>query len=214
MIRALSTHRPSRGFTGEAIEHARRRYENTDETQHSIAADLGVHSKTLNRLARQQGWKLRKDRPPRDLPAALRLDLAATQALGETATDARSDQTIAGEPVKAPMAPTLALRLEQALEKELRKVESLRSQFGNPAHRSIEAERIARTLATLTETLFKVRRLRDQGPIAAGSDDDMPRDTDGFRRGLALRIDTFVRSRADGSVFGANEPSGATPAQS
>lgn len=70
--------RPTRGFTPEAIAHTKHRYEDTDEPQDCIAADLGVHAKTLDRLAKREG-KLRKDRAPRDLPEALRLEMAARE---------------------------------------------------------------------------------------------------------------------------------------
>jgi hypothetical protein len=189
--------RPKREYTAEWLAHARFRYEETDEAQDSIAADLGVHRMTLDSLAKKHGWALRKDRPPRDLPQALKLEIEATKAKPDAGS---------------PDAPSVADRLEAAVEKELRKVESLRSQFGKRAHRSIEAERIARTLATLTETLFKVRRLREPGNTAS-NDDDLPADADGFRINLAQRIEIFVRSRADGSVSGGGEPVGAEPAQ-
>jgi hypothetical protein len=201
MSQAPFAQRTARGFTPEAIEHARQRYEDTDETQASIAADFGVHSKTLRTLAHKQGWKLRKNRPPRDLPQAIRLNLLADQAVGSAAIgEASPDPMLALVPGEAAMSPNIAARLEQAVEKELRKVEALRNEFGNPAHRSIEAERTARTLATLTETLFKVRRLREPGQMGAIADDDMPGDLDGFRRALAERMDAFVRSRADGEL--------------
>jgi transposase-like protein len=192
--------RPARGFTPEAIEHARQRYEETDETLASIAADFGVHSKTLRTLAHKQGWKLRKDRPPRDLPEAIRLNLLADQAVGAAASEASPDPAMVPAPGEMAASLNIAARLEQALEKDLRKVEALRNAFGNPAHRSIEAERTARTLATLTETLFKVRRLREPGQTGAIADDDMPADLDGFRHALAQRMDAFVRSRADGDL--------------
>ncbi|WP_441276943.1 hypothetical protein AB7783_04310 [Tardiphaga sp. 172_B4_N1_3] len=202
--------RPARGFSPEAIEHMRQRYEDTDETQASIAADFGIHSKTLRTLAREQGWKLRKDRPPRDLPEAIRLNLLADQAVGAAASEASPDPAMVPTPDEAAVSPNIAARLEQAVEKELRKVEALRNEFGNPAHRSIEAERTARTLATLTETLFKVRRLREPGQAGAIADDDMPADLDGFRCTLAQRMEAFVRSRADGELPAEAEPADAT----
>jgi hypothetical protein len=201
MSQAPFAQRPARGFTLEAIENMRQRYEDTDETQASIAADFGIHSKTLRTLAREQGWKLRKNRPPRDLPEAIRLNLLADQAVGAAASEASSDPpAMMPAAEEAALSPNIAARLEQAVEKELRKVEALRNEFGNPAHRSIEAERTARTLATLTETLFKVRRLREPGQTGAIADDDMPADLDGFRRALAQRMEAFVRSRADGDL--------------
>ena len=77
--------KPSRGYAPELLTLARQRYEDTDETQDSIAADLGVDRRTLSRIAERECWKLRKDRPPRDLPVALRLETEAAQALGEVA---------------------------------------------------------------------------------------------------------------------------------
>jgi hypothetical protein len=191
--------RPQREYTAEWLAHARFRYEETDEPQNSLAADLGVHRMTLDGLAKKHGWALRKDRPPRDLPPAVKLDMEATKAKPDAGS---------------PDAPSVAERLEAAVEKELRKVESRRGEFGRPARRSIEAERIARTLATLTETLFKVRRLRETGNLAGNDDDDLPADADGFRINLAHRIEVFVRSRADASVSHGSESPVGDPAQS
>lgn len=190
--------RNTRGFTPEAIEHARQRYECTDETQGSIALDFGVSRKTLDRLAKQQGWKLRKDRAARDLPLSLKLGLEADR------------QVRIGDGAAINEKASLADRLEQAVEKELRKVESLRGQFGAPSQRSIEAERIARTLATLTDTLFKVRRLRSPSNETSTSHDDLPADADAFRDALAQRMETFVRSRADAEL--SQEPESPEPA--
>ncbi|MEA2876056.1 MAG: hypothetical protein QOF14_1252, partial [Hyphomicrobiales bacterium] len=73
--------RPHRGFTREAIANIGHRYQNTDEPQSSIAADYGVHRKTIETLAKAEGWVMRKDRAPRDLPPDLRLDIEAEQAV-------------------------------------------------------------------------------------------------------------------------------------
>jgi len=64
---------------------------------------------------------------------------------------------------------------------------------------AIEAERMARTIATLTETLHRLQPMRcgtpenktDGDPL----DDDMPDDIDEFRINLARRIEAFVASR-------------------
>jgi hypothetical protein len=171
---------------------------------HSIAADFGVHRRTLDKLLKHWGWKLRKYRPPRDLPPALRLHVEADRAI-ESEMEADLGQT------KLPPKETggrsaaelsVAERLERAVEKELATVEITRAQLGSLSQRSADAERTARTLQTLTETLFKVRRLRAPEPQFTSCDDydDMPGDIDEFRRTLALRIETFVRSRTDGFV--------------
>lgn len=206
-----STH----GFSPEALEDIRRRYVETDETQTSIGLDHGRSRKTIENLAKDQGWPLRKDRPPRGLPPALKLYKEATEALAQQASpDAPKADSENAAPDEAPVPGSVVARLEAAVEKELRKVESLRGEFGRPEQRSIEAERIARTLATLTETLFKVRRLHEPGNIGGSNDDDLPGDVDGFRLELARRIEAFVRSRTDAGVSEGNRPADGEPAAS
>src|SRR4051812_13802724 len=204
---------PAYGLTPEALEYARQRYENTDDWMSVIAADLHKSRATMYKIARANGWQLRKDRPPQGLPQALKLDIEASYAVDNKAPEPPD----AGDRSASPDAPSdpvsMAARLEAALENELRKVESLRGEFGPRGKRSAEAERVARTLATLTETLFKVRRLRQPGGLQA-TDDDLPSDPDGFRLALAHRIDVFVRSRTDRSVPATSEPADSEPGAS
>jgi hypothetical protein len=158
-----------------------------------IAADFDVHRRTIRRLAEHQGWPLRRDRPPRGLPATMQLDLAAADTLkAASGLAARAAET--GD--AAAEAPTLALRLEQAVERELAKVERLKEETGSETSSSRAAERIARTLSALTQTLFKVRALREPQSAAAHEPEDMPADIDAFREALARRIEAFVTSRA------------------
>jgi len=72
------------GYTPELIADGRRRYEQTDETITSIAADFGVHKTTLQRLANRAGW-VRHAPPPRDLPAAAKLAAQAEALQGQGA---------------------------------------------------------------------------------------------------------------------------------
>jgi len=89
-------------------------------------------------------------------------------------------------------------RLEAAVLKELSTVETMRASLGAEPLRPMDAERTARTLSTLTETLAKLRRLRLAQPQAGSDhDDDIP-DIDEFRRDLARRINLFVASRTGG----------------
>jgi hypothetical protein len=206
-------HDPAYGLSAEALEYARQRYEETDDSQNSIALDVGKSRGTLDRIAKAQGWKLRKDQPPRGLSEALKLHIEATEAEEGKASEAPKADNVAG-PDTAPVTGSVASRLEAALERELRKVENLRADLGRPAQRTIQSDRIARTLATLTETLFKVRRLREPGNISGSNDDDLPSDADGFRLALAHRIEAFVRSRADAGVSERSEPADGEPAAS
>jgi hypothetical protein len=192
--------RSTRGYTPEALANARWRYEETNEPQASIALDLGIDRRSLHGVAQKHGWRLRKDRPPRDLPPALKIDNDAAAVLADpTSPDAVTPESGSASSA-APVSASVVERLEAAVEKELRKVESLRGELGRPEQRTIQSERIARTLATLTETLFKVRRLRQLGNSSGSNDDDLPSDADGFRLALAHRIDVFVRSRTDAGV--------------
>ena len=203
---------PAYGLSAEALEYARQRYEKTDQPVRTIADDVGISRDKLYKIARAERWQLRKDRPPRGLSEALKLDIEATDAVeNKTSEAARADDC--GANAGIPPAPdSIAARLEAAVEKQLRKVESLRGGSSQRGKRSAEAERVARTLATLTETLFKVRRLRQPGGSQATDDDDLPSDADGFRLALAHRIEAFVRSRTDGSVSDAGERGNGGPA--
>lgn len=70
-------------YTDEALADARRRYEQTEESLDSIAAGLGTSARSLQRIARPEGW-VRYERPPRDATPAARL-LMETRALEECA---------------------------------------------------------------------------------------------------------------------------------
>jgi hypothetical protein len=91
---------------------------------------------------------------------------------------------------------TTILRLRRAVLEELRAVEAMRAKLKrNPA----DAERTARTLSRLTETLQKLQRLQCTLPeTELKDDDDMPADIDEFRDELARRINAFVDSRTGG----------------
>lgn len=109
-------------------------------------------------------------------------------------------------------ALSLARRLERAVETQLRKVENLREDTTLGGHRAVEAERIARTLAALTQTLFKVRQLRDPERALSAADDEMPADADGFRLELARRIETFVGGGTDRALPAPGQPAQPGPA--
>jgi hypothetical protein len=104
-----------------------------------------------------------------------------------------------------PALPSAIERIEKLVERELAAEEAVRSQLGSLARVPADAERCARTLATLTQTLHALTRLRGGVAPDSGShdDDDMPKDIDEFRRELARRMREFVRSRTGGRVCGA-----------
>ena len=102
----------------------------------------------------------------------------------------------------------LVARLRRAVLNELAVVESLRERLKNEPQGPVAAERTARTLSTLTDTLQKPQRLQCAVP-ANGPDHDMPADIDAFRDELARQIEEFVESRsdtADGERAKSSEP--------
>ena len=102
------------------------------------------------------------------------------------------------EPTAPSSHDTTIERLEAAVLKELAIVETMRADLGNEPQRPIDAERTARTLSVLTETVAKLRRLRMAGqPQQDQTYDDMPADIDEFRNELARRIDALVASEPD-----------------
>jgi hypothetical protein len=221
-------------YTPELLANMRYRYEETDETITSIAADFGVPRTTFRRLANDNGW-VRRRSLARDLSPAAKL-LAQAQKLKkeDRKNDARDDAEGITDlsPVEAaklepePLNSTDAagaeedsgqalppfgdsiLRLHAAVLEELAAVEGMRARLKREPQKPTDAERTARTLSTLTETLQKLRRLQSelQGN-ETDNDDDMPADIDEFRGELARRIREFVASRtARGDAAGPAAP--------
>ena len=218
--------RPSRSYTPEALADIRHRYEDTDEPQWSIAADYGIHRRTLSKLAHDQGWKLRTERPPRDVPPDLRAlidaGLAAPAQPGTARSqDERSDIRDEGSRISRSScglqpeaaAPDdnnndppdtavpdieVARRLERYVAQQLDALDTTKAQLG-PLHSAADGERIARSLARLTDTLIKARKMCAPATSTAGIDDDdhYPRDIDAFRNALAARIEALGRSWTD-----------------
>ena len=116
-----------------------------------------------------------------------------------------------------PDLPAIANRLEAAVEKELAAVEAMRAALGAEPSEPANAERTARTLERLTETLSKVRRLRISADAPAADMTltiDTPRDIDEFRHALAIRIETFARSWPRRGVSQTGAADGPDPSQS
>jgi hypothetical protein len=181
------------------LDNLRRRYEDTDEPVVELAVDAGMLPSSLIRKAKKLGWRLRKDRPPRDLPPALKAKMDADAAVAAKV----AAMNIAEPASEAAKGEPVADRLARTIERELRAVEIMRATLGPEPQPAADAARIARTLAILTETLFKVRRLRagdalPEARVGQGVDDgEWPDDIDRFRDALARRIEIFVRSRAE-----------------
>jgi hypothetical protein len=201
-----------------AIKHA---YEETDRPVDLIATDFDVSSRNIQRLVVTEKWNSRRVRKhkPRDVPVALEL-LAQAQALAQSChsreggnpviAEAKSEaQGLLGPRLRGDdtgersetevLAPPLSTA--DLLEARVRQEIEALGDGGGARHgfRIADAERRARTLATLTQTLHALQRLRDgtEPGAEAHYDDDMPVDMDAFRLDLARRIDAFMKSRPE-----------------
>jgi hypothetical protein len=214
---AKKTGRRRTYFTGEFLAEAKRRVEQTSQSTTAIAGNFGMCHSVLARLIEREGW-MRPESSGRRRGLSPVMRLAAT--VDEMATAPHPNPLpserastpvfdgLCGErehtafvaPASSPLPDLSAIdRLEAAVLKELSVVERMRASLRTEPLRPIDAERTARTLSVLTETLAKLRRLRLGGAPQSGSidDDDMPADIDAFRLDLARRIEAFVASRSD-----------------
>jgi CRP-like cAMP-binding protein len=89
--------------------------------------------------------------------------------------------------------PLLIERVTRAIERELSLIEVIVGGSHLKLHQRTEAERRARTLASLARTLGEVTRLRaGQQKVKPANDDAVPRDLDEFRRTLSRRLEQLV----------------------
>lgn len=127
-------------------------------------------------------WELAAERVPR-------ADVA------EPVPSARVKRSATERTDDPPPAIGIALveRVTRAVERELSQIEVIVGGHHVKSGQRTEAERRARTLASLARTLTEVRRLRaDEEKLKPRDDDARPRNTPEFRLELARRLDRLV----------------------
>jgi len=200
-------------YSPELLAALRYRYEQTGQPMNALAADFGIGVTTLQNLARKNGWTPRSQRM-RECPPVMLLQPEAdaaslpppaaivSQEMTPTTTlplsREGSEGALSGEDSALPSAPTTsnlsaAERIEALVVKELEAEEAARAALGTRPRPRYDAERCARTLSVLTQTLERLRRL----PAKSGGDKDddpAPLDIDALREKLTRRINGMVES--------------------
>jgi hypothetical protein len=135
---------------------------------------------------------------PADAPARAAIDNQRRRSVAHIAKpepqpSARIKRTAVDRIDDPPPATGAALveRVTQAVERELSQIEVIVGGHHVKLHQRTEAERRARTLASLARTLSEVRKLRAD-EHKPKRDDDVPRDLNEFRLELARRLDRLV----------------------
>lgn len=206
-------------YTETVVAAVRQRYEDTDQTIHSIAAEFGIGSRSVSRLAVERGWQKRSERV-HDLPVPMRLLAEAKALVSQPGHSRESGNPVIADAGKSEPPGVLGPRfrgddttergderenlsaidrLEALVLKAIETEEATRSLYAGKRRAATASERSARTLATLTQTLQALQRMRAGASPETETfhDDDMPRDIDEFRHALARRIEAFVASHVD-----------------
>jgi len=220
-------------YAPELVESVIDQYLHTDKPVGQIAREHAINERDVTRIRHQNGTPARGARV-RSLPPAMQLLQEATRRLKTAASspdavgrnqqgeaeriapdDAGGAMRCANCALRPPAQPfsdaSAIARLERLIEQEFAAHEATRAELGALARAPTDAERCARILSILTQTLQRLMRLRTGVAPEQGlrHDDDIPADIDEFRRDLARRIEACLGSRPDdGSADG---DSGAAP---
>jgi hypothetical protein len=171
----------------EKIAKAKELYEGTSVPVRDIALMLGIGQSTFLRRVKDWGWKPRNARlADYDAAAKAGFDLDAIS------------KAVAPELAVAKQA-TLIERVRAAVEREIVAIETVLDRVDDARLRSQDAERAARTLATLVKVLREVNTLEGEQEQTepAGDAEDQFRDLEEFRAELARRLASFRRGHAE-----------------
>ncbi|MBX3514331.1 MAG: hypothetical protein KIT15_06050 [Xanthobacteraceae bacterium] len=167
----------------EKIAEVRQLYEGTNVPVRDLASICGLGVTTFLKRVKLWGWKPRNYRM-RDYDAAAQRDIESIREIAAPAIAVAENETLID-------------RVRAAVEREIVAIEAVLARVEGAKLRSTDAERAARTLATLVKTLREVAALqRDEKPEqASGEGEDEFRDLEEFRSELAERLDRLRKSR-------------------
>ncbi|MGQ4272454.1 hypothetical protein [Terrihabitans sp. B22-R8] len=167
----------------EVKVQARRLYEETSLPVEAIAGMLNMKPRTFHSYRARWGWVARLDRNGES-------DTGAADEVSILPTDALSDEALEERPSRAETIQ----RIRDIVEREVSGVEQTLRRMDRLAPRG-DAEKAARTLASLVKTLTELQRL-DANAAEQAKEPDDEIDIDEFRRELARRLDALCASRA------------------
>ncbi|MHB8272436.1 hypothetical protein [Bradyrhizobium sp.] len=145
-----------------------------------------------------------------DAPWELAAERIPESDIAGPAVSARVKRTATERVDDPPPATGIALveRVTRAVERELSQIEVIVGGHHVKPQQRTEAERRARTLASLARTLTEVRKLRaDEHRVKPQDDPDRPRDLEELRRRLSERLERMRRGRTAPAAEG-NETGG------
>lgn len=189
----------------ELLAEAKRLYEQTLAPVDDIAGMLGLSRSNFYRRVREGNWRGRRASLGTFQFARALSGRAVVAMTAEPAEQPRADIAAPGDPVSPQQRMALALRMQQVVEREMDAVERVLDAI-RPDDQG-EAERSARTLASVSRTLREIKALNspeDETPPNDADDDSLPRDIDEFREALARRIEAFIDAR-QGSEGGTDD---------
>ena len=169
----------------EKIEQAKKLYEGTSVPVRDIALMLGIGVTTFLRRVKLWRW-IPRNRRLADLDAAAKANV-----------DVAEIAAIAAPAVATLQHLTLVERVRAAVVREIAAIEAVLARVEGARLHSSDAERAARTLATLVKTLREVAALESASTEeTAGREDDGDefRDIEEFRRELMRRLEGLRRT--------------------
>lgn len=203
-------------YSPELLAALRQRYEDTDQPMTEIAAEFEIGITTLQTLVRKNGWTPRSQRM-RGCPPALRLleeAQAPVASLPEPEREQRSptaalplagggsdavppDSALPHSTFAPPAASKLspAERLEALVARNLAAEEAVFAELSVRPRARYEAERCARTLSVLAQTLKTLQGMRAGASRGRSTLDEEPDNIDAFREEFARRIRGFIENR-------------------